>query len=95
MPSTYDMLVDGEPLADVMTESDEVAGLWVVPAALFGGVTMERFQKAVHYAELARKYAPPGLLPRESEGPKRARMAGTTVHFVKQTSYPRFLLRRL
>ncbi len=65
-----------------------------IGAALFGGATMERFQKAVHYAELARKYAPPGLLPKESKGPKRARMAGTTVHFVKQASYPRFLLRR-
>lgn len=34
VPSTYDMLVDGEPLADVMTESDEVTGLWVVPATI-------------------------------------------------------------
>ena len=66
-----------------------------IGAALFGDATMARFQKAVRYAELARKYAPPGLLPRESPGPKRARMAGTTVHFVKQTSYPRFLLRRM
>ena len=66
-----------------------------IGAALFGDVTMDRFQKAVRYAELARKYAPPGLLPKESPGPKRQRMSGTTVHFVKPASYPRFLLRRL
>ncbi|WP_243395289.1 ParA family protein [Nocardioides currus] len=34
VPSTYDMLVDGHPLADVMTQSDEVPGLWVVPATI-------------------------------------------------------------
>jgi chromosome partitioning protein len=34
VPSTYDMLVDGQPLADVMTKSDEIAGLWVVPATI-------------------------------------------------------------
>src|SRR5690349_22026177 len=37
---------------------------------------------------------PPGLLPKESEGPKCLRAAGTTVHFVKPQAYPRFLLRR-
>jgi uncharacterized protein (TIGR03545 family) len=64
-------------------------------AALFGEATLDRFQNAVRYAEVARKYVPPGLLPKESAGPKRARMSGTTVHFVKQESFPRFLLRRL
>jgi chromosome partitioning protein len=34
VPSTYDMLVDGQPLADVMSKSDEVSGLWVVPATI-------------------------------------------------------------
>jgi uncharacterized protein (TIGR03545 family) len=63
--------------------------------ALFGSATLERFQKAVRYATLARKYAPPGLLPKESAGPKRMRMAGSTVHFVTQESFPRFLLRRM
>jgi len=65
-----------------------------IGAAIFGDMTMDRYQQALKYAMLARKYAPPGLMPRESPGPKRARMAGTTVHFVKQASLPRFLLRR-
>ncbi len=34
VPSTYDMLVEGVPLADVMQESDEVPGLFVVPATI-------------------------------------------------------------
>ncbi len=34
VPSTYDMLVDGQPLADVISKSDEVEGLWVVPATI-------------------------------------------------------------
>ena len=34
VPSTYDMLVDGQPLADVTTVSDEIANLWVVPATI-------------------------------------------------------------
>jgi chromosome partitioning protein len=34
VPSTYDMLVEGAPLADVMTESADLPGLWVVPATI-------------------------------------------------------------
>lgn len=34
VPSTYDMLVDGQPLADVITESAELPGLFVVPATI-------------------------------------------------------------
>lgn len=65
-----------------------------IGAALFGKVTIDKFQQAVYWTTLARQYAPPGLLPREQEGPKRARMAGTTISFVKPESYPQFLLRR-
>jgi len=65
-----------------------------IGAALFGKVTIDKFQQALYWAELARRYAPPGLLPREDPGPKRLRASGTTVHFVKPESYPRFLLRR-
>lgn len=65
-----------------------------IGAALFGKVTIDRFQQAVYWATLAREYAPPGLLPKESPGPKRVRRAGTTLHFVTPQSYPRFLLRR-
>jgi uncharacterized protein (TIGR03545 family) len=63
-------------------------------AALFGKVTIDRFQQAAYWATLARQYMPPGLLPRESEGPERARLSGSTIHFATATSYPRFLLRR-
>jgi uncharacterized protein (TIGR03545 family) len=63
-------------------------------AALFGKVTIDRFQQAMYWATLARQYAPPGLLPKESEGPTRVRAPGKTVHFVTPESYPRFLLRR-
>jgi uncharacterized protein (TIGR03545 family) len=65
-----------------------------IGAALFGKVTIDRFQQAVYWATLAREHAPPGLLPKESRGPKRVRLAGTTVHFATPQSYPRFLLRR-
>lgn len=60
--------------------------------AFFGKVSIERFQQAVYWVELARQYMPPGLLPREVPGPDRLRMAGTTVHFPKEHRYPSFLL---
>ena len=66
-----------------------------IGTALFGQVTIDRFQQAVYWATLAREYAPPGLLPKESPGPTRMRSPGTTVHFVKPEAYPRFLLRRM
>jgi uncharacterized protein (TIGR03545 family) len=65
-----------------------------IGAALFGRITIEKFEQALYWTMLARQYAPPGLLPRESAGPKRLRRTGTTVHFVRRASYPRFLLRR-
>ncbi len=65
-----------------------------IGAALFGKVTIDKFQQAVYWTTLARQYAPPGLLPRESEGPKRVRSAGATIHFATPQSNPRFLLRR-
>lgn len=33
-PSTYDMLVEGQPLADVMTPCPDLEGVWVVPATI-------------------------------------------------------------
>ncbi|MFN2566753.1 MAG: hypothetical protein ABR499_17285 [Gemmatimonadaceae bacterium] len=65
-----------------------------IGAALFGRVTIDRFEQALYWTTLARQYAPPGLLPRESAGPKRLRRSGTTVHFVTREAYPRLLLRR-
>lgn len=65
-----------------------------IGAALFGRITIDRFQQAMYWATLARQYAPPGLLPREKAGPERVRAAGTTVRFVKTETYPTFLLRK-
>ena len=62
--------------------------------ALFGDVSIDRFQKVMYWAEMAQKYVPPGLLPREKPGPQRLRMAGSTVSFPKAREYPDFLLKR-
>lgn len=62
--------------------------------ALFGDVSIDRFQKIMYWAEMAQKYVPPGLLPREKPGPKRLRLAGSTVSFPKVREYPDFLLKR-
>jgi uncharacterized protein (TIGR03545 family) len=62
--------------------------------ALFGPVSIARFEQAVYYAKLAERWVPPGLLPREADGPQRVRMSGTTVHFPKAQQYPRLLLKR-
>jgi uncharacterized protein (TIGR03545 family) len=60
--------------------------------AFFGKVSIERFQQALYWAELARHYMPPGLLPRQDPGPKRLRASGTTVGFPKERTWPSFLL---
>jgi uncharacterized protein (TIGR03545 family) len=60
--------------------------------AFFGKVSIDRFQQVLYWAELARHYMPPGLLPRETTGPRRLRAAGTTVEFPKAHEYPQFLL---
>lgn len=65
-----------------------------VGSALFGKVTIDKVQEALYWTQLAQHYMPPGLLPKESDGPKRLRASGTTVHLVKLAAYPRFLVRR-
>jgi uncharacterized protein (TIGR03545 family) len=64
-----------------------------VAAALFAPVAIERFQRALYWAELGRRYMPPGLLPQPDAGPTRARRSGTTVRFPKERATPAFLLR--
>lgn len=64
-----------------------------VAAALFAPVVIERFQRALYWAELGRRYMPPGLRPRATAGPPRVRAAGRSVAFPKEHAYPRFLLR--
>jgi uncharacterized protein (TIGR03545 family) len=63
-----------------------------IGSAFFGQVSIDRFQQALYWAELARHYMPPGLLPRQDPGPKRLRAAGTTVRFPKERAWPSFLL---
>ncbi|MGH7580900.1 MAG: TIGR03545 family protein [Gemmatimonadales bacterium] len=60
--------------------------------AFFGKVSIDRFQQALYYTELARHYMPPGLLPREDPGPQRLRASGKTVRFPKEQEWPKFLL---
>jgi uncharacterized protein (TIGR03545 family) len=63
-----------------------------IGSAFFGKVSIDRFQQALYWAELARHYMPPGLLPREDAGPNRLRASGTTVRFPKEHEWPSFLL---
>jgi uncharacterized protein (TIGR03545 family) len=60
--------------------------------AFFGNVSIDRFQQALYWAELARHYMPPGLLPREDPGPQWLRASGSTVRFPKEHAWPSFLL---
>lgn len=64
-----------------------------IGAALFGRAAIDRFQRALYWAELGRRYLPPGLLPKPTPGPRRARRSGTTVRFPKERAYPAFLLK--
>ena len=64
-----------------------------IGAALFGRAAVQRFQRALYWAQLARRYMPPGLLPRATSGPRRVRRAGTTVHFPRANEPPAFLLK--
>lgn len=65
-----------------------------ISAALFGRSVVDRFQRAVYWSQLARKYMPAGLLPKKDPGPERLRMRGTTVRFPELHQLPTFLLRR-
>ena len=105
-----ELKADADALTESVRELDEARqadyafarGLLKLPTfdapnigpALFGKVSLDAFEKAMYWVELGRKYAPPGLLPKESPGPKRLRRSGTTVHFVKQSAAPQFHLQR-
>ncbi len=64
-----------------------------ISQALFGQPSLDYFQKALYYAQLAQRYLPPGLRPLNRPGPRRLRMAGTTVDFPREHDYPKFLAR--
>jgi len=65
-----------------------------VGGALFGGVSLSYIQRAVYWAELARRYMPPGLRPHMTPGPKRVRAAGSDVRFPRENQVPSFHLVR-
>ena len=60
--------------------------------AFFGKVSIDRFQQALYYSELARHYMPPGLLPRADAGPQRLRASGKSIRFPKEREWPKFLI---
>jgi uncharacterized protein (TIGR03545 family) len=64
-----------------------------IGAALFGPVVVGRFQQALYYTQLARRYIPPGLLPREGPATRRVRRDGVDVRFPRERAYPGFLVR--
>ena len=64
-----------------------------IGAALFAPGAIRPFERVLYYAQLARRYMPPGLLPRATTGPSRARRAGEDVRFPKEHALPAFLVR--
>ena len=64
-----------------------------IGAALFAPGAIKPFERVLYYAQLARRYMPPGLLPRATTGPPRVRRAGEDVRFPKERALPAFLLR--
>ena len=64
-----------------------------VGAALFAPGAIKPFERVLYYAQLARRYMPPGLLPRAATGPQRVRRAGEDIRFPKEKELPAFLLR--
>ena len=64
-----------------------------VGAALFAPGAIKPFERVLYYAQLARRYMPPGLLPRATTATSRVRRAGEDIRFPKERALPRFLLR--
>jgi len=64
-----------------------------IGAALFAPHAITPFERVLYWAQLARRYMPPGLLPRATTAPKRVRRAGEDVRFPKERALPTFLLR--
>lgn len=81
-------------------DQDYARGLLRIPSieapdigpALFGEMARERIQPVLNVLDTIEKHTPPGLDPRRRPGPKRLRMAGSSVHYPRRKSHPRFLL---
>lgn len=95
-------LQDSIRLFDDMRDLDYryASGLLQIPSidapdigpALFAEMALDHLQPFLNALEKVDRYAPPGLKARQQAGPDRSRLAGTTVHFPRQKSYPAFLL---
>ena len=73
-PSTYDVLVEGAPLAEVVQPSPEIAGLFVVPATIdLAGAEIELVSLVARESRLRRALARPPAGVR-----RRARTGSTT-----------------
>ncbi len=64
-----------------------------VGAALFAPGAIRPFERVLYYVQLARRYMPPGLVPRATTGPTRVRRAGEDVRFPRERNLPAFLVR--
>ncbi len=64
-----------------------------VGAALFAPGAIRPFERVLYYVQLARRYMPPGLVPRATTGPARVRRAGEDVRFPRERNLPAFLVR--
>ena len=64
-----------------------------VGSALFAPGAIKPFERVLYWTQLARRYMPPGLLPRASTGTKRVRRGGENVRFPRERALPTFLLR--
>lgn len=68
VPSTYDMLVDGLPLADVITECTDIPGLWAVPATIdLAGAEIELVSMVAREHRLAKALAAHPLIGSAAE----------------------------
>ncbi len=72
-PSTYDLIVDGLPLAEVVTTCPDVEGLWVVPATIdLAGAEIELVSLVARENRLARALAAdPMIGSAETSGEER------------------------
>src|SRR2546429_987740 len=65
-----------------------------VGAALFAPGAIKPFERVLSYVQLARRYMPPGLLPRATTRPSPVRRAGEDVRFPQERALPPLPLRR-
>ena len=61
--------------------------------SIFGDAVVQWVRPVMYWAQIAERFVPPGLDPRNRPGPKRARLAGTDVSFPGRSQFPQFLVR--